>query len=75
MVYMDIPKVRGKIAEKGYTITSLAKALSIDRNTLTAYLSAPGKMPYRVLSDMAAILCTNDSEACSIFFASDLRAT
>lgn len=38
MYEINIPKLRGKMAEKNYTISSLANALGIDRNTLSKYL-------------------------------------
>lgn len=67
-VNIDIPKVRGKMAERGFTITSLSNRLGINRNTLSAYLENPGKMPYSIVSDMAAALCDTANEATSIFF-------
>ena len=73
MVFVDVPKVRGKMAEKGYNITSLSDLLGINRNTLTLYLETPGKMPYGVVSKMAEILCDDPNDAISIFFATDLR--
>lgn len=75
MVYVDIPKVKGKIAEKGFTITSLAKELEISRNTLSSYIDDPKKMPYSIISSMASLLCDTPEEARSIFFAHDLRKT
>lgn len=75
MVSIDIPKVRGKMAERGYTITSLSERLGINRNTLSAYLETPGKTPYSVVSDMAVALCDTADEAASIFFATSLRET
>lgn len=74
-VSIDVPKVRGKMAERGYTITSLSKRLGISRNTLSAYFETPGKTPYCVVSDMAVALCDSADEAVSIFFAADLRKT
>lgn len=41
MVHVNIPKVRGKMAEKGYSITSLANMLKISRETLDSYFSTP----------------------------------
>lgn len=73
MVHVDVPKVRGKMAEKGYTITSLSERLGINRCTLSSYFDTPGKMPYTVVSDMASILCDSVEDAASIFFASDFR--
>lgn len=75
MVSIDVPKVRGKMAERGYTITSLSDRLGINRNTLSTYLENPGKTPYSVVSDMAVALCDTADEAVSIFFASGLRNT
>lgn len=75
MVHIDVPKVRGKMAERGYTITSLSNELGINRNTLSAYLEAPEKMPYTIISSMAVALCNTANEAASIFFAPDLRKT
>lgn len=73
MVHIDVPRVRGKMAEHNYNITSLAKVLEIDRNTLASYLNRPQKMPYDILSRMAEILCDTPGEAESIFFAHNLR--
>ena len=72
MVSIDVQKVRGKMAENGYTITSLSACLGIDRNTLSSYLKNPGKMPYSVVADLAALLCDTTEEANSIFFAKKL---
>lgn len=66
---IDIPKVRGKMAEHGYTITSLAKKLGVNRNTLSFYLEKPEKTPYNIVASMAEILCNSAEEASSIFFA------
>lgn len=75
IVCIDVPKVRGKMAERGYTITSMSNRLGINRNTLSAYLEKPYKMPYSVISNMADILCDSADEAAAIFFASNLRRT
>lgn len=68
-MYVNVPKVRGKMAECGYTITSLAKKLGISRNTLSFYLKEPEKIPYNIVAAMAEILCDSPEEAGSIFFA------
>lgn len=75
MACVDVPRVKGKMAERGFTITSLSEKLGVDRNTLSAYLKNPKKMPYEVVSNMAGLLCDTTEEASSIFFASDLRNT
>lgn len=75
IVCVDIPRVRGKMAERGYTIASMASHLGINRNTLATYLEKPNKMPYKVISNMADALCDTADEAAAIFFAPDLRKT
>lgn len=75
MARVDVPKVRGKMAEKGFTIGSLSEKLEVDRNTLSSYLKSPEKMPYAIVSRMADLLCDTPEEAKSIFFATDLRST
>lgn len=72
---IDIPKVRGKMAEKGYGIESLATELKVTRTTMASYLKTPEKVPYRVIAKMATILCDSDEEARNIFFAPCLRDT
>lgn len=75
MVKIDVPKLRGKMAERGFTITSMAKKLGINRNTLSSYLEAPEKIPYVVVSGLADALCDTPEEASAIFFTQDLRRT
>lgn len=75
IVCVDIPKVRGKMAERGYTVTSMSDHLGINRNTLATYLEKPSKMPYQVISNMADALCDTADEAAAIFFAPNLRKT
>lgn len=75
MVHVDVPKVRGKMAERGYTITSLSKELKIARATLSNYLEDPDKIPYLIIAAMAHLLCDSPEEATDIFFAQDLRNT
>lgn len=72
MYGINVPKLRGKIAEKNYTITSLANALGIDRNTLAKYLTMPGKTPYDVMVKIAECVCDSRQEATDIFFANQL---
>lgn len=75
MFHIDVPKVRGKMAEKGFTITSMAARLDINRNTLTSYFETPGKTPYGVVANMALALCESVDEAEKIFFAPNFRET
>lgn len=71
MCYINIPKVRGKMVERGYTVCALSKKLDICRNTLYTYLEKPEKMPYEIVAHMADLLCDTREEAAAIFFASD----
>lgn len=73
MFYVNVPKVRGRMAEKGFTLASLSDELNINRNTLSSYLAHPEKIPYDVLNSMADKLCDGVDDAVSIFFASSLR--
>lgn len=75
MIAVNVPKVRGKMAERGVDITTLSSQLGISRNTLANYLRSPGKMPYSIVASMASILCDSSDEAAQIFFADDLRNT
>lgn len=75
IVSIDVPRVRGKMAERGFTITSMSDRLGINRNTLSSYLESPEKMPYGIISGMADALCDTANEAATIFFAPDLRRT
>ena len=70
---MDVQKLKGKMAEKNYSITSLAQALGISRNTLSSYLISPGKIPYETIKKMADLLCDSADDAMQIFFAAYLR--
>lgn len=75
MVQINVQKVRGKMAEKGFTMTALAKELRISRNTLACYFETPAKIPYTVVASLAELLCDTTAEASSIFFAPNLRET
>lgn len=68
MFEVNVNKIIGKISEKGYNKTSFSKQLGIDRNTLTAYLKTPDKIPYLTINNMANLLCDNMNEAANIFF-------
>lgn len=75
MVFVDVPKLRGKMAERGYNITSISEHVGVNRNTMSSYLENPEKMPYSVVAKLADILCDTRSEACGIFFADNFRNT
>lgn len=75
MYRVNVPKIRGKMGEKGYTIASLAQGIMVNRNTLAAYLEHPEKIPLGKLLMMADLLCDTPCEAALIFFDQDLRRT
>lgn len=75
MVFVDVPKLRGKMAERGYSITSISEHVGVNRNTMSSYLENPEKMPYSVVAKLADILCDTRSEAAGIFFADNFRNT
>jgi hypothetical protein len=65
--FINVPKVKGKMAEKGYNITAFSQAIGVNRNTLTSYFENPSTIPYGKLSLMASILCDDTSECMSLF--------
>jgi len=71
---INVCKLRGKMTEKGYTITSMSKALHISRSTMSGYLKNPDKIPYGIILEMADMLCENTDEAKEIFFSCNLRS-
>lgn len=73
MIRVDVPMLRGKMAEKGFTITSISDEIRVNRNTFSGYLEQPEKMPYSVIAALAELLCDSYEEACKIFFAQDFR--
>ena len=72
MFTVNVDKLIGKIHERGFNKSSFSKELGIDRNTLSAYLNNPKKIPYDVIDKMASILCVTEDEASAIFFANQL---
>lgn len=73
MYTVNIPRVKGKMAEHGYNITTFARELGVSRNTLSSYLSNPATIPYDKVSRIAELLCDDTDEAAAIFFTQDLR--
>lgn len=70
LIRINTQKVIGRMAELGYTKTSLAAALGIDRSTLAKYLKNPDVMPYGIMAKMALLLCgENLTETRRVFFA------
>lgn len=65
---MKVNKLRGKMAENGYTLTTMSDRLSISRATLNNYLKNPNKMPYEIIEKMADLLFDTKEEAFAVFF-------
>ena len=72
MFYVDVQKVKGKMAEKGYTNPSFAEKIGISRNTLATYLAHPNRIPYDALERIAEALFDDVVEARAILFAQKL---
>lgn len=72
MFYVDVQKVKGRMAEKGYTSSSFAEEIGVSRNTLATYLANPSRIPYGVLKRIAEALFDNVVEARDILFAQKL---
>lgn len=70
---INVCKLKGKMTEKGYTITSMSEALHISRSTMSGYLKKPDKIPYGIILEMANMLCESADEAKEIFFSCNLR--
>lgn len=69
MYTVDIPKLRGKMGEKGYNITSLSQKIGVNRNTMSSYLEHPATIPYGKIAALAEILCDTRQECVDVFFA------
>lgn len=69
MYAVNVEKLIGKIAEKGFTKSSFAGEIGVCRDTLRSYLRDYKKIPYDVLTRMAAVLECNEDDAMAIFFA------
>lgn len=72
MYTVNVSRVRGKMGEKGYSVTSLSSAIGVNRNTLANYLEHPSIIPYGKLAAMASLLCDGPAECAEIFFARKL---
>ena len=63
--------LRGRMAELGYNITTLAAAIGVTRATMSAFFR--GSVPsYRMMRKMQRVLKLSVSEAGNIFFSGDL---
>lgn len=62
-------KLAGKIAEKGYNNSTLAKEIGFDRNTISSIISGKYNPSYPVMNALYYTLELTPEEATSIFFA------
>jgi len=65
---VDINKLKGKIVEKGYSISSLANATGIKKGALYRKLSNGSKFLIKDADTIAHVLCLNAEEVNAIFF-------
>lgn len=65
---MNIPKLRGKIVEMGYSVESLAAEIGIDKSTLYRKLDNGEKFTVGEAQKIKAVLDLTSDEAGAIFF-------
>lgn len=65
----DIAKLRGKIVEKGYNQSKLAKSAQMDKSTLSRKLKYGEAFTIGEANRIAIILKLSKDEAIDIFFA------
>lgn len=75
MLNVNTAAVRGKIAEKGLTLSSTAERLDLNRNTLASYLQDPERMTIGVAKRLETMLCDNEADSRRLFFGDTLRNT
>jgi hypothetical protein len=69
---VDVWELRGRIAARGHTVTSLAENIGISRNTLAKYLGHPDMMTYNAMSKIIDTLDMDSNQVMAIFFADKL---
>ena len=65
---VNTAKLRGKMAERGYTVRSLSKVIGIHEQTMSVKLG-DGKFSVGEAYKMADALCMSSDEIVDIFFA------
>lgn len=68
MYVVDVKKIKGKMAELGFTQCSFAAALGISRETLRNYLNDYNKLTFEIMLKMIDVLKLTPKEARTIFF-------
>lgn len=70
---VDVNKLRGKIVERGYSISSLSKEIGLEKTTFYRRLSDSGcSFTIGEIDRIAECLHLSEAEAVSIFFNSDV---
>lgn len=64
--------LKGKMAENGYNIGTLAEAIGVDRDTIGNVLNGRSKPSYPVMNGIFFTLNLTPEEATSIFFSQEL---
>ena len=72
MFTVDVAALRGRMGAQKCSISKLARAAGVNRNTMTFYLEHPEKFPYPVMQKVANTLCMNVDEARRVFFTQEL---
>ena len=72
MYTMDVWELRGRMAARGYNVTSLSEKIGVSRNTLAKYLGHPDMMTYDAIVKIASALNMNETQIVPIFFADEL---
>lgn len=65
---MNIPKLKGKIVERGINVETLAERIGIDRSTLYRKMDAGERFTVAEAIKIKDVLDLTNDEAMSIFF-------
>ena len=65
---VNINKLKGKIIEKGYNVTTLAKEMGMDKGTFYRKLNNDGDFSIKEADKIIDILCLDLDEIRAIFF-------
>ncbi len=66
---VNVPMLRGKVTEKGFTLEKVAEKLGIDRSTMSRKLANCGEdFTIRQADDIVTLLGLTPTEATAIFF-------
>lgn len=66
---VNVPMLKGKVIEKGYTLEKVAENIGIDRSTMSRKLGNSGEdFTIKQADDIVSLLGLTPTEATSIFF-------